>query len=301
MYLSQPPIMDTKISLQLRAQVLSVLARAALETPLEPLLWRHAPVWRDFFFSRWHYGDLIARFDGDLRLVVDLSDHIECMIYLHEMQQGDRGLVRFLKRLWRPGDVVLDVGANIGVFSLLAAKRVRDRGRVIAFEPVERNIARFMQNMKLNVMGQVELQAIALSNRDGSDHIFLPTHNNAGMCSLHRVEPSDLEQTVTLRRLDTYVASARLDRIDSIKVDIEGHEAAFLEGAAETLETYRPTVCMELSRPHLQRAGSNPLEILESMQFLRYAVYGLDIGFGHMVILSMRKGDGFYSALNSLI
>lgn len=268
--------MTSMIPLQRRAESLASLARAVLDTPEEPLLWQNVPVWRDFFFKRWQYGNLEAQFDGGLRLLANLSDHIECMIYLHEMQQGDRGLVRYLKSLWQPGDVVFDVGANIGVYSLMAAHRILDQGCVIAFEPVERNVARFRANVRLNAFQNVQLETAALSNRDGVGRIWVPTHNNAGMCSLHRADVSDLEQEITLLRLDTYVASTGFEHIDSIKVDVEGHEAAFLDGALETLQTYRPILCMELSKTHLERAGSDSQVILEQMKDLGYTVYGLD-------------------------
>lgn len=261
--------------LTVRAQRLAQLARRLLETPEEETLWQQAPAWRDFFAHRWHYGSLEARFDGDLRLLADLSDHIESMIYLHEMQQGDRGLVRYLKCQWRSGQIVLDVGANVGVISLMAAKRVRPQGRVLAFEPVAPNAERLTANLALNGFTHVEVYRLALSDREGESRIWIPAHRNLGMCSLHeREEPGEF-QPVKLTRLDSFLAEYPVPRLDWIKVDVEGHEMAFLRGARGVIARFRPAMAVELSRVHLARAGTSPQEIVKFYMDLNYATRGL--------------------------
>jgi tRNA G37 N-methylase Trm5 len=97
------------------------------------------------------------------RMTLDLSDHIERMIYLGAFEREETGLV--LRRL-RPGMTFLDVGANVGYFTFLAARRVGPLGRVIAVEPSPHAFARLDETARVNGL-TVERHAIGLSDRDG--------------------------------------------------------------------------------------------------------------------------------------
>jgi FkbM family methyltransferase len=149
-----------------------------------------------------------------------------------------------LFRLVDPGEVVADVGANVGYMSSLAAARVGPTGKVLAFEPhpriyemLERNTARWRS---AGHAGEVELRRVALSSEAGEGTLVSPSFDaNAGLGSLSADQgaPSDTGSdtiTVPLARLDEIPGA---DQVRVLKADVEGHEADVLRGATRLLET----------------------------------------------------------------
>ncbi len=146
----------------------------------------------------------------------------------------------------RPGDVVVDVGAHIGRYTLPAA---RFASRVISLEPDPENFALLEANVRLNGFRNVTLLRIAASDRAGSSSLQRATGPNRGTSSLRppEDEPGDstrIGETVTVLcdTLDHILEPFGLDRIDWLKIDVEGHERQVLAGARKTLALARHLV-----------------------------------------------------------
>jgi len=135
----------------------------------------------------------------------------------------------FFRRYLRPGDVVLDVGANVGLTTLVASRAVGDSGKVYAFEPHPAVFAYLEDNLALNGAGNVVAENVALGDRDGTVCISDMRSDDHNF-----IERSGAGLEVPERRLD------RLDtgesRVALLKIDVEGYERFVLEGAAQTLE-----------------------------------------------------------------
>ena len=153
----------------------------------------------------------------------------------------------------RPGDVVLDVGANIGFLTVLAAHLVGPAGRVVAFEPVPANARLVRRNAALNRQSQVEVVQAAVGDRDGTGTLVLARY--AGGAALAEADtPPDAcgELAVELVTLDRWLAAgaARLPGpVRLLKVDVEGAEPAVLRGAAGLLAAGQPLVLLEVDAP----------------------------------------------------
>ncbi len=245
------------------------------EPAKEALVWEVAPQLRAFFLRNAGKSRFVARFDEDMRIWISLRDHIECQIFLHGVQEGDRGLIRFLKRVWESGQVFFDVGANVGVQSLMAAKRVGRDGAVHCFEPVDATRQRLQLNLELNDLGHVTVIAAALSNRDGFALISIPRHANKGMATLHAPDGAGAYQRAKLMPLDKYVEESAVAQLDVIKLDVEGHEMRVVEGGANSIARFRPLIACELSRIHLVRAGSSPEAVCRFLRSLDYERWSL--------------------------
>lgn len=162
----------------------------------------------------------------------------------------------------RPGDVVFDIGANVGFFTLLAAKLARD-GHVYAFEPLPRNLDYLRRHLELNRIRNAEVLPIALSSSTGTAHFAVAAHPAMGALA----ESGGLE--VATDTLDRLVAAGKLRAPDFLKIDVEGAEHDVLRGAAEVLRDARPTIFLsahgwkqhELCWELLQNAGYR-LELL---------------------------------------
>jgi FkbM family methyltransferase len=151
--------------------------------------------------------------------------------------------------LCRDAKVILDVGANTGVYSL-AAKAINPGAKVYGFEPVPRVFEKYRQNCRLNDYDIVAEQ-LALSDRDGTATLFdLPGEHvmAATLDPLTYPETASRRVGVEVRAqtLATYVAARHLDRIDLIKLDVEGHEPAVLRGMGPYLSRFKPTLIVEV-------------------------------------------------------
>lgn len=179
-----------------------------------------------------------------------------------------------------PDGTFIDIGANIGSFTLVAAK-IAKRGEVHAFEPSAHHFARLSNNVALNHFSNVHLNRQGLSDKPGTATLFLPNAkgamNNSGAASLYS-SGSDMQvrEDIELITLDDYVSSHGIERIDVIKIDIEGAEYDALKGARNTLRKLRPIVLAELDLDSLKKAGCDPDEVLNFWKALDYDVARLE-------------------------
>ncbi len=169
-----------------------------------------------------------------------------------------------LTRRMAPGAVVLDVGANVGLYAVplgMAAGRIG--GRVIAFEPHPANRARLLENLRLNGLGGVvAVRSEALSAAAGrqaltelEDFADGGATGNAALETGPGTDPGWRRLSVELAALDALWPSLGCERLDVVKIDIEGHEDQFLAGAAATLARFRPAILMEVNRGASARRG----------------------------------------------
>jgi FkbM family methyltransferase len=145
----------------------------------------------------------------------------------------------------RPGDTVLDIGANVGVFSVLQGTRVKN-GRVYAFEPSPTTYTRLRRNVALNHLQNVETFPEALGDRQGRVRfVDKPISLNSYVLQRETGEPT---VEVEVKTLDDFVQARGIRRIDLMKIDTEGHELPVLAGAVRSLEKTQRVV-LETHRP----------------------------------------------------
>jgi FkbM family methyltransferase len=166
---------------------------------------------------------------------------------------------------------VLDVGANIGYFTLICAQAVGDEGHVWAFEPVRSYRESLDRHLATNRLAdRVTVVPVGLSDAPGDQSIACDLVSAA----LHYV-PSDLGgvphfESIELQRLDDIAARLPIGRVDFIKVDIDGHEPAFLRGARETINRWHPLMVMEFAQSSLHIAGSDVRALAGELRALGY-------------------------------
>jgi FkbM family methyltransferase len=158
--------------------------------------------------------------------------------------------------------VVLDVGANIGYYSLQFAKW---RAVVHAFEPYPDTARKLRHNLELNPALSMSVWEIALSDHEGYISMVVPETTNCG-CNYVVPGPGKIQMTT----LDAFVRAHDLRRVDFIKADIEGSEIAILEGGAETIGHFRPTLMVEINPSTLERVGKTAADVVELLRKYRY-------------------------------
>lgn len=198
-------------------------------------------------------GERTVRVFGyDVRL--DLGEAIQRWIYLGAFEPVETAAVRS----WlRPGMTFVDVGANFGYFTLLAASRVGAGGRVLAVEPSPYASRRLAETVRRNPLPQVEVFHLGLSSEAGTLDLYLPPSgfHSPTMSASSGGEPV----AVPVGRLDEYMEEWGVETVDLMKLDVEGHEPYVLEGASRVLGSGRiRAVLCEFNDHWLRQQGSSP-------------------------------------------
>lgn len=148
----------------------------------------------------------------------------------------------FLAKM-KEGDLFVDVGANIGIYTLHASRRVGVKGKVFAFEPTPETFSGLQQNVQSNRCLNVTCEKIALADKIGEGRLV-----ECGRVASNRISllpPTGERATIQVGTLDDYCQTNMIRRIDFIKVDIEGGEADFFSGGIKTLKKDKPVILFE--------------------------------------------------------
>ena len=175
-----------------------------------------------------------------------------------------------LKRLVRPGSVILDVGANFGYYSLVLASALERRCRVIAIEPAPANFARLKRHIAVNGMADVvEPHQMAVSDCAGEVDMTGNPHNSG-----HTMIATGGEITgIKLTTLDDFCRVNLADRLDLLILDVEGCEERALRGAETILRRFKPVVFVELFPPMMKKQGSSPEAVRDLLTDAGYRLF----------------------------
>ncbi len=172
--------------------------------------------------------------------------------------------IALLDELVGPSDLVVDAGANSGVFTARLAELVGPAGRVLAFEPNPEYLPRLEQIA--GVAGNVVVHASALSDAAGEAMLHVPVRSGSRLDSLGRLghAAGDGELALSVPTVTFDEVLAREDRpVRFVKCDVEGHELAVLRGAARVLEDEQPALLVEIEWRHAGEAMPQTFELLE--------------------------------------
>jgi FkbM family methyltransferase len=167
----------------------------------------------------------------------------------------------------------VDVGANIGEVTLLAAKRVGPTGRVIAFEPIPEIAKCLSNNVAANGFEQVSVMQLGLCDREGqaevyrSDAIIKDGSVNDGLGSLY-VGNRDRKAagSIEVSTLDAQVDALGLTRVDVVKMDVEDAELPALRGAERVIRKHRPMLIVEVQEETARAAGYETADLFEFLE-----------------------------------
>lgn len=229
----------------------------------------------------------IHNFDGDLTISVDRASYVTSAIYWRGHHSTH--IAKFLQEHLRPDMTFVDVGANMGELTLVAGKRL-EHGRVLAFEPVPDIFEELSRNVAINNLSRVELFNIGLFDTTASLPIFrLRDINfgtiNDGVPSLFSTGDDRQQVMVPLRRFDELARQCSLQRLDVMKIDVEGAEIMVLRGAEASIKRFRPIIITELSDENFQRAGYTSDDLISYLKSLEYDVQILDDPRGRIPLL----------------
>lgn len=217
---------------------------------------------------------LVSRLDGGLRMKL-YGDSLLCeMLYCGSFEVETRA---FFEAFLRPGDRFLDVGANVGFYTLVAARILGRAGKVHAFEPCSQTFERLLENVRLNRLANVHCHRLALSHENARAELTLANGGFDAWNSLGRpyMGATTGSETVTTVTLDSFVHEHALaGRVTAIKIDVEGWENQVLAGAEDLLAADdAPVLCVEFTEQAAQLADSSCAALYERLERLGYRMF----------------------------
>lgn len=221
------------------------------------------------FFLPPHHQFVYDHYLGNLKVNIDTTYPIEV-----EMATGsyDRKTSAILRRLIQADDVVIDIGANVGALTLLLATLV-PQGKVIAIEPGPTTFARLTANVALNPALQTRVDTYAIGLADQPGELFWQEDANVpGNAGLLASEG----KRVSVNTLDQFVQARALQRLDFVKIDVEGMEYEVIKGGKSAIAQFRPILYYETLESFRQIRGfdlyNQIFELLESLNYRQYSV-----------------------------
>jgi len=225
---------------------------------------------------------VIVQLPNSLRVFVDLSDLAIGLNIARGLYEASE--LAFMQRYVKRGQTVLDIGANVGFFSVSMADHVGPQGRVYAFEPLQQNLALLERSIRENRMEErIAVRGVVVGDEAGERQLVSLSLQegamNSGGAYLQMgapVPPGHTVQSVPMVTLDTEELRSP---VSFIKIDVEGAEPFVFRGAKRLLETDRPVILCEINPRQLERvAGCTGSDFIAEVAALGYRCFALENG-----------------------
>lgn len=216
--------------------------------------------------------------EQSFQLINGYGREIEAAIFWGGLEKFEGTSILWWKLLAKKSRVIVDVGANTGIYSLLA-QSVNPNAKILAFEPIKRVYDKLASNIALNQnpsTSPIRAYSIALSDYDGKglmydlpvEHMYTASLNK----DIHAERGNQMQactESVLVSRLDNFLSEHNFGGLDLMKIDVESHEPEVLRGAGELLARYHPSLIVEIWD---NKVGSAVEEVLRACDYLYFAI-----------------------------
>jgi FkbM family methyltransferase len=194
---------------------------------------------------------------------------------IYALRSSYENELKHLSRFISPGMVVVDGGASCGIYTVAAAKLVGPSGLVLSFEPGVEAFSVLRDNIGLNGLKNVRIYRAALSDTEGKAALYHHAHRPNSFSLGPSEAPSIESEEVTIRTLSRAAQEEGAQRIDLIKLDVEGAEELVLHDAEQLIARSRPIIILEVNGIAAQRLGLDPIGSCRVLQKLGYTFFSL--------------------------
>lgn len=209
-----------------------------------------------------------------LKMRIDLSKQMGNAIYWRGSH--DWAPIFVLEKNLFKGDTFIDIGANQGEYTLWAARKIGQKGLILAYEPSDEIFDQLENNIKLNeqISPTVHLRKVGLSDKAETLKLYTKKGPNEGVNTLFPSKDHELEiGEIELTTLDLEMENYSVSKISLVKIDVEGAELNVLKGAKNTLIHYSPKLLVEINRQSCLSAGYDPIEIINFLEKINYKLF----------------------------
>ena len=234
---------------------------------------------------------IVAEVNPGMWMELDLDSHIERRIFYFGFYRP--WVLPYFDGLLAQGKTVVDVGANVGQFTLWAAKRVGSEGRVVAFEPDLCCFEKLVRNVHLNSREGIFLENIALSDFDGEAvlHLNDEQDDNQGQGSLSWQTHHRRTQPIMCMKLDNYLPQKGIKGVQVLKIDTQGAEYRVLKGAVNLIGTDHPAVILRCHERKCRAMGDSTVAVQEFLIDRGYDLFEIHWSKGLVSVTSLRPVD----------
>lgn len=238
---------------------------------------------------------------------LNLQHHdLESSFYFFIPEIYEQETQRYIREVVHENMITMDVGAHLGLFTILLADRVGPNGKVYSFEPGTSNYERLKRNLELNRLSQAVPIHMALSRATARAHLILNDRSNAGhfleeINSRHTVSQNQTAEEIQTITLDEFVEQEQIKTIDLIKIDAERSEDLILEGAQKTLSSgIADRIICEIPSS-AQRIMGGQDKVRKIFYSYGYRSYILNTVLSHKEYLSELKPEEAVTGLQNLL
>jgi len=225
-----------------------------------------------YIFSADINEELIVERNG-LKWLLNPSDYVHRDVFWYGSK--DYWDIFHICNVLKYDDVIFDIGANFGYYTMFLTKYLRNKCKVYAFEPFPTTFQRLTKNVALNNMNDsINIYQMGVSGHSGHIPISVRVPNNSGSATFstighHRLNSIEVDVT----SLDEFIEENKIRKIDFIKIDVEGYEPRVINGSKKLLKTFNPLLLLEIDPPLLIKAKSSVGEIEKSITDYGYKMF----------------------------
>jgi FkbM family methyltransferase len=211
---------------------------------------------------------------GSARIILNPNDPVISGALAFRVYE--KGEIAFVRKMLKPGMTMLDIGANVGLYSAIGSHAVGKDGRVLAFEPDPETFRYLEATIRANEGANIQAFQFAASRQQGVARLYTSS-TNRGDNRLYDNELRDGSVEVRTVRLDDFLPAVNVSGLDFIKIDVQGFEGHALEGLGEIIRNSPGVVLMTEFWPYgLSQAGTDPLQFLEMLEGFGLQLHRLD-------------------------
>ncbi|MEP7318747.1 MAG: FkbM family methyltransferase [Panacibacter sp.] len=219
-----------------------------------------------FGINQWQF---LKKLPSGIILNLNLNDHIQKQLFWQGAYEFEE--MNLLLHLLNKGDNFLDIGANIGYFSLHAAQVVGTAGMVWSFEPATVIFKQLERHIEMNKFSNIKAIQRGASSQNINSLLYLSSAENYGSTGLQPGDEfSGKTEHVSLVKMDDFVLEYNIRNIGAIKIDVEGHEKQVLQGILLTLEQQHPIILIEVIASQLLLHNNTVEDIYQLLYSLGY-------------------------------
>ena len=212
---------------------------------------------------------MLFNIDANLKVYLYKDSVLSRFIHTGGFEEDE---IKYVLKTLKAGDTFIDIGANIGLFSLLASKKIGDNGKVICFEPAPETYKRLNENIELNQIKNVESRNLGLSDKEDELKFYI---SDTGFDAWNSFAPTNdykLRKAIDIKvsTLDKQLEDLDKSTIKFIKIDVEGWEKFVIQGGKKFFQNYAPIVMLEFTEENTFNAGYNIHDIFGELETLGY-------------------------------
>ncbi|MFO0322354.1 MAG: FkbM family methyltransferase [Bacteroidota bacterium] len=218
-------------------------------------------------------GVIFNTLPNGIKLLCVNNDRRSAPFEIMNFDVYEKGDSYILHKLIMKDFTVLDIGANIGWYSMNISKQL-ESGNIICFEPIPNTFDILKQNIEINEFKNIEINNLGLSDKDG-ELIFYLSNNTSVSSSSENItqDQNSIEAKCRVMTLDNFLKNRLIKKIDFVKCDVEGAELFVYKGGRETIEKFKPIVFSEMLRKWSAAFGYHPNEIINFFKELNYSCF----------------------------